>query len=137
MNLALKTCDSLESVLDGKLPCFHFCCDRPVPGVLELNDFFASSSIRVCGTVENASGMRRSGVTIAVTRCHLHHLPFHRLEEIEKDNPVLVLRLYKMLSHLMAYREEFTIEQLSTLHNIMSSPAHSKPISRSALRAMS
>ena len=95
------------------------------------------SPIRVCGIVENASGVRPSGVTAAVTRCRLHHLPFNKLEEIEKEQPVLALNLYKMLSHLLAHREQITIEQLTTLHNIMSSPAHSKPLSRATLQAFS
>ena len=85
----------------------------------------------------NASGVRPSGVTAAVTRCRLHHLPFNKLEEIEKEQPVLALNLYKMLSHLLAHREQITIEQLTTLHNIMSSPAHSKPLSRATLQAFS
>jgi hypothetical protein len=94
-------------------------------------------SNRVCGTLENASGVTPAGVTIAVTRCRLHHLPFPKLAELEENHPFLVLRLYKMLSHLMARREEITIEHLSTLHGIMSSPAHSKAISRNALKALS
>lgn len=90
----------------------------------------------VCGAIEGASGMAREGVHIAVTDCRLHHLPFQKLEEMEKDNPILVLTLYKMLSHLMARRQEITIEQLATFHSIMSSPAHSKPVSRVALMAL-
>lgn len=83
-----------------------------------------------------ASGHRGSGVIVAVTQCRLYHLPFVKLEQIEKDNPALVLALYKMMANLMAHREEATIEQLSTLNSIMSSPAHSKPISRAARHAM-
>jgi hypothetical protein len=41
-----------------------------------------------------------------------------------------------LMSHLRAHREEATIEQLSTLSQIMSSPAHSKPISRAARQAL-
>ena len=55
---------------------------------------------------------------------------------MEKKNPALVLNLYKMLSHLMARRQEITIEQLATFHSIMSSPAHSKPVSRAAMMAL-
>ena len=93
--------------------------------------------VRVCGTIENASGVRPQGVTIAVTQCRLHHLPFSKLAELEDKNPLLVLKLYKMLSHLMARKEEITVGHLSTLHTIMSSPAHSKPVSRGALKALS
>eukprot|EP00980_Cylindrotheca_fusiformis_P023039 scaffold10069_cov69-Cylindrotheca_fusiformis.AAC.8 len=81
----------------------------------------------VIGTVEIASGTRPPGVVTAVTNCSLHHLPFSRLREIEETDPILVLQLYKMLSHLMARREGITTEHLSTLHTIMSSHAHSKP----------
>jgi CRP-like cAMP-binding protein len=84
-----------------------------------------------------ASGVRASGITVAVTQCRLYHLSFAKLEEIEKEDPALVLRLYKLMTHLRAHREEATIEQLSTLSNIMSSPAHSKPISRAARHALS
>ena len=92
--------------------------------------FFSSTSNRVVGILENASGIRPPGATIAVTDCKLHHLPFSKLLELEKEDPTLVIELYKMLSHLMARKEEITIQHLSTLHNIMSSPAHSKPVSK-------
>jgi hypothetical protein len=93
--------------------------------------------IRVCGTLENASGVQPAGVTIAVTQCQLYHLPFRKLEELKEKQPILSLRLYEMLSHLMARNEEITVRQLTMLYSIMSSPAHSEPISRSALRAFS
>ena len=85
---------------------------------------------RVVGTLENASGVRPAGATIAVTQCCLYHLPFSKLEDLETSNPMLVIELYKMLSNLMARKEEITIQHLSTLHNIMSSPAHSKPVNK-------
>jgi CRP-like cAMP-binding protein len=82
----------------------------------------------VAGTVEAVSGMRRPGDTVAVTHCRLHHLPFSRIEEVEKTNPSLVLHLYKLLSYLMARRSEATIGQLATLHSIMTSPANLRPL---------
>lgn len=82
------------------------------------------------------AGIRSSGIAVAVTKCRLHHLPFDTLEQIEQDNPALVLSLYKLVTHLRAYREEATIEQLTTLNNIMTSPAHSKPLSRAARHAL-
>jgi len=82
----------------------------------------------VCGAIEAGSGLRNPGVHKAVSQCRLHHLPFSKIEELENENPVLILRLHKMLSLLMARRQEITIEQLATLHSIMSSPAHSKPL---------
>ena len=90
----------------------------------------------VCGAIEGASGLKNAGVHVAVTNCRVHHLPFQKMEVIEKDNAPLMLSLYKMLSHLMARRQEITIEQLATFHSIMSSPAHSKPVSRTAMMAM-
>ena len=91
---------------------------------------------RVCGAIENASGYRSPGVTTAITSCRLHHLPFYKLREIERDNPALALHLYKVLSYIMAHREEVTVQHLLTLHHIMSSPGHSKRPGRRALRAM-
>ena len=90
----------------------------------------------VCGAIEGASGLRHAGVHVAVNDCRLHHLPFQQIGAMEKEHPLLILNLYKMLSHLMARRQEITIEQLATHHSIMSSPAHSKPVSRAALMAL-
>ena len=90
----------------------------------------------VCGAIEGASGLKHAGVHVAVTNCRLHHLPFQKLEVMEEEHPYMILNLYKMLSHLMARRQEITIEQLATFHSIMSSPAHSKPVSRAALMAL-
>lgn len=77
----------------------------------------------VAGTLEYVSGMRHTGDHVAITDCRLHHLPYSRLQEIEDSNPSLVLSLYKLLSYLMARRQEATIGQLATLHAIMTSPA--------------
>lgn len=95
-----------------------------------------NTECRVCGTLESAAGVQSSGITVAVTKCRLHHLSLKTLDKLEEDDPALVLRLYKLVTHLRAYREEATIEQLTTLNNIMTSPAHSKPISRAARRAL-
>jgi CRP-like cAMP-binding protein len=77
----------------------------------------------VAGTLEAVSGMQLQGEQVAVDYCRLHHLPFSKIEEVEKENPTLALSLYKLLSYLMARRQEATIGQLATLHSIMSSPA--------------
>lgn len=84
----------------------------------------------VAGTLECVSGISPSGNHVALTDCRLHHLPYSRLEEIEKSNPSLVLCLYKLLSHLLARRQEATIGQLATLHSIMSSPAQMRSLRR-------
>jgi MFS superfamily sulfate permease-like transporter/CRP-like cAMP-binding protein len=76
----------------------------------------------VVGTLEAVSGMKSPGENIAVSYCRLHHLGFDKIKEIEEKNPVLVLALYRLLSYLMARRQEATIAQLATLHTIMSSP---------------
>ncbi|KAL3931321.1 MAG: hypothetical protein SGBAC_011365 [Bacillariaceae sp.] len=92
----------------------------------------------VIGTLENASGTQSPGIFTAMTRCRLHHLPFTTMEEMENTNPLLVLKLYKMLSHLMAKKEEITSEHLSTLHTIMSSHANPKHLnSRTSMSSFS
>ena len=65
----------------------------------------------------------RDGFEVALDDCKLHHLPFSKIRQVEKEDPGLVLELYKLLSYLMAERQEATIGQLATLHSIMSSPA--------------
>jgi CRP-like cAMP-binding protein len=113
----------------------------------------------VLGSIEAVSGMQHPGSLIAgmtfvsllqkfsitycrstltpsfslfrtVTPCCLHYISYKKIEEIEEDNPRLVLKLHKLLSYLMAKRQEVTIGQLSTLHSIMSSPAQKKPVGR-------
>ena len=75
------------------------------------------------GTTEIATGLSDPGVYIAVGHCRLHHLPFTTIQQIEQENPVLALRLYKLIAHLMAHRQENTISQLATLRSIMNSSA--------------
>lgn len=77
----------------------------------------------IAGAAEAVSGTQRPGFHIAVTHCRLHHLPFTKIVEVEKENPALVLSLYKLLAYMMAQRQEKTIGQLATLHSIMTSPA--------------
>eukprot|EP00531_Pseudo-nitzschia_arenysensis_P017252 CAMPEP_0116130000 /NCGR_PEP_ID=MMETSP0329-20121206/8223_1 /TAXON_ID=697910 /ORGANISM="Pseudo-nitzschia arenysensis, Strain B593" /LENGTH=1118 /DNA_ID=CAMNT_0003624303 /DNA_START=154 /DNA_END=3510 /DNA_ORIENTATION=+ len=76
----------------------------------------------VVGTMEFFH-QRRPGQEVALDYCKLHHLPFSKIREAEAEDPGLVLELYKLLSYLMAQRQEATIGQLATLHSIMSSPA--------------
>lgn len=77
----------------------------------------------VVGTVEGLSGMRNPGVHVAITSCRLHLLPYYQVKELEKENPVLILNLLKMISHLGAKRQERTIEQLSNFFRVLNSPA--------------
>jgi len=76
----------------------------------------------VIGVLEGLHAERYPGHHLAVTSCTLHHLPFHKIKEIEEKDPKLVIRLYKLVSHLMARKAEITIGQLVTLHSIMTSP---------------
>jgi CRP-like cAMP-binding protein len=73
-----------------------------------------------------------SSIYRTVTPCSLHYISYKKIEEIEEDNPRLVLKLHKLLSYLMAKRQEVTIGQLATLHSIMSSPAQKTPVGRGA-----
>jgi hypothetical protein len=103
-------------ILDATLPVRHS----------DASSFYCLSSL-----VTHRSSPSR----YIVSHCRLHHLPFSKIEAIEKDEALLVLRLYKLLAHLMARRQEITIEQLATLHSIMSSPAMKNP-SRKSSRAI-
>jgi CRP-like cAMP-binding protein len=85
----------------------------------------------VVGLLEGVGASQYPSHQVAVTKCKLHHLPYHKIEELQEQDPHMILRLYKLLSHLMARRQEITIGQLVTLHSIMTSPAAGKPIGRS------
>jgi hypothetical protein len=92
---------------------------------------------RVCGTLDVGADTAPSpGITVAVSQARLHHLSAPSLEAVEAEDPSLALSLYKLVTQLRAHREEATIEQLTTLNNIMTSPAHSKPLSRTARHAL-
>jgi hypothetical protein len=67
-----------------------------------------------------------------VTQCRVHYISYKTVEEIETKNALIVLKLYKLLSYLMAKRQEITISHLGTLHAIMSAPARKKPVCRVA-----
>jgi len=84
----------------------------------------------VVGATEGLSGNHLFGIETAMTECRLHRLPFTKMSELEETNPRLILKLYKLLSHLTARRNEITVGQLATLHSIMSSPAHTRKATR-------
>jgi len=90
----------------------------------------------VVGVTEFAMGRHSLKKFKAITKVKMHHLRFSDLSKIEKENPALVLRLYKMLTHVMARKEEDTVAHLSTLHDILSSPVHSKPIPRLSIASL-
>jgi CRP-like cAMP-binding protein len=84
----------------------------------------------VLGSIEAVSGTQHPGSHVAVTDCRLHYISYKKIEEIEESNPRLALKLQKLISYLMAKRQEITIGQLATLHSIMGSTAQKKPIGR-------
>merc|ERR1712032_808675 len=90
----------------------------------------------VIGSISEFVEQGIPGVYTALTPCRVHHLSFKMIGELETESPVLVLHLYKLLSHLNARRQEMTIGQLATMRSIFSSTAPSKPISRSKMRAI-
>ena len=59
----------------------------------------------------------------ATTNVKMHHLRFSDMKLIEEENPTLRLQLHKIVSYLVARREEDIIAHSSTLHSILSSPA--------------
>jgi len=90
----------------------------------------------VIGSVSEFVGQDIQGTYTALTPCRVHHLTFEVISELEIEHPVLILHLYKLLSHLAARRQEMTIGQLATLRSIMSATSPTKPISRSKLRTI-
>lgn len=84
----------------------------------------------IAGTLEQVDASQLTNYHVAVSKCKIHHLPYHKIEQIQWKDPTLVLRLYKVLAHLTAKRQEITIGQLMTLHSIMTSPAPGKPMRR-------
>lgn len=59
---------------------------------------------------------------LSVTSCSLHFISFKQISALETIHPLLILKLYKLLSSLLAKRQELTIGQLGTLHSIINSP---------------
>lgn len=101
------------------------------PVVLTSFDIFLVGPGWIIGSLEALGGVACPSDAVAVTRCRLHYISYKQIEEIEVNDTAIVLKLYKLLSFLMAKRQETTISQLGTLHSIMSSPARKKPMSRS------
>lgn len=90
----------------------------------------------IVGAQESCSQLMIPGLYSAVTNCRLHHLPYRAIEELEHENPFLVLKLFKLLSRISARRQESTIQQLATFHSIMTSLAPTKPVSRVTMAAI-
>lgn len=77
-----------------------------------------------------------SGDYVAVTPCRLWHLSQGDINRLEYENPRLILELFKIMAVLSAQRQEVTIDQLSTLHQIMTSLAPTKPPDRLTMAAI-
>jgi hypothetical protein len=78
---------------------------------------------RVVGTIEGLSGIQQNqGIYVAVTPCRFHLLPYKLISTLEKENPSLMLHLFKLMSFINAQRQEATIKQLATLQTIMNAP---------------
>ena len=90
----------------------------------------------IVGSTEAFTGLKNPGIHIAVTDCCLHHLPYEALQQIEKDDPILALKLLKLLAHLLARRQDIAIEQMGTHHSIMTNQPLKKPIKRSTMAAI-
>jgi len=83
----------------------------------------------ILGEHEALSGLVSSGATAtAVDYCRLHFISYSTLEELEKEKPMLILQLYKLLSKQEALRSELAIGQLATMHKIMSAAPHNRPL---------
>merc|ERR1712166_1213979 len=73
-------------------------------------DFHQTNNLRIStagpgwilGANALAMGQNSLKKSKAITKVKMHHLRFSDLTKIEEDNPALVLRLYKMLTHVMA-----------------------------------
>lgn len=76
----------------------------------------------IIGGIEEANGMKRPGVYVAVSDCRLHHLSHEAILEVEASNPALAMHLFKVLSLLASKRQESTIQQLSQFVKIMKDP---------------
>lgn len=84
----------------------------------------------VIGAVEGCCHSRNRGLHIAMSPMRLHFLSKSNIDNLEKQDPKLILELFKMIAFLSAKRQEATIDQLTTLHTIMSSLAPTKPAGR-------
>ncbi|KAL7572078.1 hypothetical protein ACA910_001722 [Epithemia clementina (nom. ined.)] len=123
---------SLNVLKARSIPVTH---QAPGTGVLERRDFRVAriGPGWVLGTGESLTGVGNPGKYIAVSQSVVHYISFEKVEELEESEPRLILDLHKLLAYLMAKRQSVTINQLATLHSIMSSPALKRPMSRSKL----
>jgi len=78
----------------------------------------------------------RSGDHVAITACRLWHLSQEDITRLEHEHPRLILELFKIMALLSAQRQEVTIDQLTTLHQIMTSLAPTKPPDRLTMAAI-
>jgi CRP-like cAMP-binding protein len=89
----------------------------------------------VIGSHEALSGIQSQGVTVAVDCCRLYYISFLDLKELEKEKPMLILQLYKLLSKLETRQSDVHLGQFATLHNIMAAPSHNQPMTTRGILA--
>jgi SulP family sulfate permease len=70
---------------------------------------------QVIGALELTSGYRSMGVWEAATNCVLHYLPFTTLVQLEKENPVMLLRMHQLLGRIIADRTDKTQEHVTSI----------------------
>jgi MFS superfamily sulfate permease-like transporter/CRP-like cAMP-binding protein len=70
---------------------------------------------QVIGALELTSGYRSMGLWEAATDCILHYLPFTVLVRLEKEDPVMLLRVHKLLGRIVADRYDKTKEHVTGL----------------------
>jgi CRP-like cAMP-binding protein len=69
----------------------------------------------VIGAEEITSGYRSIGIFCADSPCVLHFLSFAAIKRAEKQDPMLVLTLFKLLGRLISERYDRSKEQLSNM----------------------
>jgi CRP-like cAMP-binding protein len=61
------------------------------------------------------TGLRGVGLFVAEVPCRLHFIPFAQVQELEANDPVLALQLYRVLSRLVAEAADRNSDQLCHL----------------------
>jgi hypothetical protein len=87
----------------------------------------------VCVCIHLLELLTHSLYQCLVSPCRLHHLHYESMKHIEKTNPTLMMKLYKLMSNLSIKRQEMTIGQLNQFVNIMHSASPAGPVSRTTL----
>jgi len=73
----------------------------------------------VLGATVLTSGVRSMGVWVAETDCELHCLPFHHVKLLERDQPVLALRLFQILARQVSERLDSSNEHIAAMTDMI------------------